>query len=532
MLTKQEQAHLRDGLFRHLDGIVTAPTAWSLVENGAIDYILKKGKIELEEMAAELKANTGYLNVALHVLCSQGWLNQLDPNAATVQYEINDQSAKAFNLFHHYRKSAELLKYGEKFHPRKFEAQPFSVLEEVYADLKELRKAASENSLEFQVMKHIEGIVVGPTAVHLGMSGMFHKYFMEARFKSEEFHEDPKNFGRLLDILTDLGWFNKENETYQFTDKGLFYAKRASAYGVTVSYIPILRRLDDLIFGDANKLRDLKEGQDEQHVDRAMNVWGSGGAHATYFKVVDKVIIDIFNQPLHKQPKGILDMGCGNGAFLIHLFDVIDNQTLRGEHLDEHPLTIVGVDYNKAALRISKANIIQADIWAKVIWGDIGKPELLADDLKNNYGIELSDLLNVRTFLDHNRVWDPPQSSNQQNGTSSGAFAHRGVRISNADVEASLLEHARKWSPHVSKHGLLIIELHTVKPEIAARNIGKTAATAYDATHGYSDQYILEIEQFNRMMEEAGLNSDPNVFRKFPNTDYATVSINLFKGGS
>ena len=65
-----------------------------------------------------------------------------------------------------------------------------------------------------------------------------------------------------------------------------------------------------------------------------MNVWGSGGAHATYFKAVDELIIDIFNQPLEEQPKGILDMGCGNGALLEHLFYTIENRTLRGKYLE------------------------------------------------------------------------------------------------------------------------------------------------------------------------------------------------------
>jgi hypothetical protein len=47
------------------------------------------------------------------------------------------------------------------------------------------------------VLKHIEGILVGPTIVHLGMSGMFHKNFMEAFFRAEEFHKDPESFREL-----------------------------------------------------------------------------------------------------------------------------------------------------------------------------------------------------------------------------------------------------------------------------------------------------------------------------------------------
>ena len=51
-----------------------------------------------------------------------------------------------------------------------------------------------------------------------------------------------------------------------------------------------------------------------------MNVWGSGGAHKLYFKKIDEIIIEIFNYPIEQQPKGIADMGCGDGMFLTHLY--------------------------------------------------------------------------------------------------------------------------------------------------------------------------------------------------------------------
>ena len=174
--------------------------------------------------------------------------------------------------------------------------------------------------------------------------------------------------------------------------------------------------------------------------------------------------------------------------------------------------------------------LIKADIWAKVIWGDIGRPEILASDLKEDYNIELRDLLNVRTFLDHNRIWNAPQNSHELLSTSTGAFVSNGKRLSNNDVEASLLEHLNKWKPYVEKFGLLIIELHTINPKHTALNIGRTPATAYDATHGYSDQYILEVEAFRKMAMQAGLVPDDNHFAKFPDSELATVSINLLKG--
>lgn len=207
-----------------------------------------------------------------------------------------------------------------------------------------------------------------------------------------------------MDFFIHLGWFTQKNGNYQFTITGLFFAKRATAYGVTVSYMPTFSKMDDLLFGNAGILRTVAVGEDEVLVDREMNVWGSGGAHETYFKIIDEIIIELFKLPIEDQPKGILDRGCGNGAFLEHVFNVIERQTVRSKMLDDHPFFLVGADYNQAALKVTRANLIKVDIWTKVIWGDIGRPDLLAEDLKENYGIDLKELLNVRIFLDHNRI--------------------------------------------------------------------------------------------------------------------------------
>ncbi len=534
MLSKEEKSKNREILFRHLDGIVTAPSAYELHESGVLEYLLEKKSVTLEELSKRFNANEGYLNVALHTLCGQGWLDQnIDNSLDSVSFSVNELSGKAFDLFYLYEDVVGLLKFSGNFHKRKFELEPFYKWEKIsvtYRNHYGFTEDQREDTILNQILNHIEGILAGPTIVALGMSGMFHKYFMEASFRAEEFHEDPECFEKLLDFFKDLGWFEKQNHTFRFTEKGLFFAKRASAYGVTVSYIPTLRRLRELIFGDASKLRTIKAGEQEIHVDRAMNVWGSGGAHSAYFRKVDEILVDIFNAPIDDQPKGVLDMGCGNGAFIEHIFDVIERQTLRGRMLEDYPLFLVGADFNKTAINISRQNLIKADIWAKVIWGDIGNPGLLSNTLKEDYNIELSDLLNVRTFLDHNRILEMPEREHDFLSTSKGAFAYKTDRVSNNDVEASLYEHLLRWKPYVQKHGLLLIELHTISTELIKNNLGRTAATAYNATHGYSDQYILELESFNRIAKAAGLIAEDKYASKFPDSELATVSINLYKG--
>ena len=538
MMTRAQKRELRGTLFRHLDGIVTAPTAHALAERGVLEVFLDGRRHTLANLTARFGANEGYLNVALRILASQGWLlHEIDAETDGVTCTVTEAGRIACKHVDLYADVVDFMQFTGGFHPRKFEVEPFQRMEEVYRSY--TRRKEESTALDDarrpvldQIFTHLEGALFGPTIVRLGMSGMFHKYFMEASFRPEEFHEDADSFGRLLAMFTELGWFTERNGTFRFTEKGLFFARRASAYGVTVSYLPTFRCLDDLLFGDPLVLRDGEPGSPERHVDRETNVWGSGGAHAAYFRAIDDVIIEMFNRPVQMQPRGIVDMGCGNGAFLEHLFDVIENRTARGEVLEDHPLFLVGVDFNETALRVTRANLTRADIWAKVIWGDVARPDRLAADLMGDYGIDLKDLLNVRTFLDHNRPWAPPsEGSGHRVSTSTGAFASRGRRLRNGDVEESLKEHLGRWAPYVARFGLLVIELHTLPTDLASANLGRTPVTAYDATHGYSDQYIVETHVFERVAAEAGLLVTEAHSGRFPDSELATVSINLLKGG-
>lgn len=527
-----EKKYLRSSIFRHLDGIVTAPVIAALAKKNVFSYILEKKEFDLSEISNSYSSNEGYMNVALRVLASQNYLNyKVDNLTNSVRISVNEKSEKAFSYDKIYLDLAEFLSDSELIGSREISDELCRNWIQLFEKYKEfLFNEAEDDSLEFQLKKHIEGVLIGPIIVKLGMSGMFHKYFMEASFSAGEFHKNPECFEMILGYLAELGWFTTRNSNFQFTETGLFFARRATAYGVTVSYLPMFAKLDSLLFGKPNQIREVEIGEDEIHVDREMNVWGSGGAHSTYFKVLDEFIIDIFNRPIHEQPKGILDMGCGNGALLQHIYEVIERQTLRGKLLEEYPLFLVGADFNQAALKVTRANLIKNNIWAKVIWGDIGNPQKLAEDLKCDYNIELGDLLNIRTFLDHNRIWEDVKYINPERiSTSTGAFSFRGKRLSNLEVEENLLLHLKKWTPYVEKFGLLLIELHTLAPEITSRNLGNTAATAYDATHGFSDQYIVEIEVFHKICKEAGLQPDDSLFRKFPDSELATVSINLLK---
>src|SRR5690606_13785823 len=89
--------------------------------------------------------------------------------------------------------------------------------------------------------------------------------------------------------------------------------------------------------------------------------------------------------------------------------------------------------------------------------------------------------------------------------------------------------HLNLWLPYIKKNGLLVIELHTLNPELTSQHLGETASTAYDATHGFSDQYIVEEDVIHKICNEVVLTLDKDLFKKYPDSDLATVSINLLK---
>jgi hypothetical protein len=433
MLSKSSQRELRGRIFRHLDGISVASTASALHKRGVTDYLLQKVKVNLSELSEKFDANAGYMNVALRSMASQGWLKyKVDNRDGKVIVGLTDLSEYAFSMFSHFDHISRFLKGVEDF--KQIFNKPDRLLDLLFLlddRERDFGLPVSEDELHRgvreQILAHIEGNLAGPLVVKLAMGGMFHKYFMEASFRAEEYHEDHHSFEKILDFFAVLGWFKKRNGTFQFTDEGLFFAKRATAYGVTVSYLPTFRNVEELIFGNSEILVS-QTGESEKHVDREMNVWGSGGAHSAYFKKVDEILIDLFNRPIEEQPKGVLDMGCGNGAFLIHIFDVIEKRTYRGKILDQHPLILVGADYNESALKVTRANLIEADIWAKVVWGDIGRPDLLAKSLTEDYGVDMGELLNVRTFW-ITTGYGKSRNRNQIESAAPPVLLHSGTKI-------------------------------------------------------------------------------------------------------
>ena len=76
---------------------------------------------------------------------------------------------------------------------------------------------------------------------------------------------------------------------------------------------------------------------------------------------------------------------------------------------------------------------------------------------------------------------------------------------------------------------MILLELHTIDPKFTKENQKLTPVIAYDTTHGYSDQYLVEHNIFKACLDQAGLNIDTNHQYLFPNKENPTISINYIK---
>ena len=94
--------------------------------------------------------------------------------------------------------------------------------------------------------------------------------------------------------------------------------------GVILSYKPMFLDISKLFYGNPKEVFKYDEDGHELHVDRLLNVIGSGFFHGKFFSKALGFIKDMFdNADFHNQPSYIADMGCGDGTFLKTVFEFI-----------------------------------------------------------------------------------------------------------------------------------------------------------------------------------------------------------------
>ncbi|NEO80922.1 MAG: SDR family NAD(P)-dependent oxidoreductase [Moorea sp. SIO4G3] len=295
----------------------------------------------------------------------------------------------------------------------------------------------------------------------------------------------------------------------------------------------MLLQISDVLFRDCQTVF-CRDGQgSESHIDRKLNVMSSGFQHQKFFADVDELILTIFNQlPYTEQPNYVVDMGCGDGTLLKRVYQVISTKSARGKVLDKYPVQMIGVDYNEASLQESALTL--AGIPNLLMKGDIGNPQKMISDLRTQGIDDPEKILHIRSFLDHDRPFIPPQ--NLEAAKRRSQLCYQGVYVDSDGglipaqiMVQSLVEHLERWSSVVTKHGMMILEVHCLEPEVVNRFLDSSNSLHFDALQAFSSQYLMEADVFLSCAAEVGLFPRWEFSKRYPqNFPFSRITLNCF----
>ena len=509
-------------MFVHQDGVILCPTLCALDDLGVLEPSLDRDR-SLAELFPDVDA-TGfaYLRVGLRCLASQGWLEAaptLDPETTVIRWTDAGRAVAS-----HRDRYLAAGRFLTGFAGKDADAwsRPWDGSQvEAFLDLVDLacdRWRVDENlpaRLRSLITTHLDAAVLVPAMLQLLGAGLVAE-------DGPRLPDGPAGRG-LERLLSAVGWLETDGT---WTIAGREGSALAVHFGMAASYLPLLARLPDLYRGQA--VVSSAGGAREWHVNRELNVTASAAAHTRYFADADRIFLELFNrEPIESQPRFVADMGCGDGSWLVHLHGLIAEHTRRGKRSRVDPVLMVGIDYSPAALERARSVVDAADVPALLVHGDISDPDSVASALAK-HGLNMEDGLHIRAFIDHDRSYVGEDPGIPVRGWSSGAYVDpRGQPLGPADVERDLVAHLKRWTPHVRKHGMVVLEAHCIDPRIVRKHVGATHSVAFDAYHGYSHQYPIDHSAFVQCCRLAGLRPATDSERRYPATrPFVAVSLN------
>ena len=134
-MNHEEKKALRGILFRHLDGIAIAPTVSALHKGGICSYLLQNPHVNFQKLSSKFETNAGYLNVALRLLASQGWLQRkILKDGEDIDLNLTDKGKSALKMSHHYDIFCHYIPTLIKFDQHLFDSE-VEAKEEEFTDL-------------------------------------------------------------------------------------------------------------------------------------------------------------------------------------------------------------------------------------------------------------------------------------------------------------------------------------------------------------------------------------------------------------
>ncbi len=436
--------------FTWANGVVLIPTLIELVVSGAFAQADGGREVAVLDFARQHlddpEPNLGLIWGALNLLALQGWVH-LRGSDRDARYSLTSIGAWVVRyvqshapLFERLAKAVCFLQHLHALcHRRRVDAAAlaeYGQLVDLSASGWQMAAGAGRDALRAhaQLIEAMDGLLVGPTWIALDMPlfepegnrittrapSVFARFDEENGWPEAGTPDlDPAFLAPAWRLLHRLGQVEKvQAGQIRLSAWGSIIRPIAAPYAaLPASYLRTYERLRDLLCGDPDPL-----GIDrDTHIDRVMNVYGSSGAGSgpAAREITDKIIRRLFDDPdLDRQPAGLADMGCGDGSALAKLANYVVSHTLRGRHLDSHPLLVVGADYNESARARARENLTALDqvagVQVRVLHADIGDPATYDQTMRES-GLRvrdgagktrpagLRDFLHTFMFLVHNR---------------------------------------------------------------------------------------------------------------------------------
>ena len=182
-MNRKEKQISRGVLFRHLDGIAIGSTVATLYESKICEYMLNKPHFTFIEISNKFLSNDGYLNVSLRLLASQAWLDRkIIKDGEEIEFTLTTKGKNLLKMAHHYVPFVQyiptLIKIDQFLFSTEIQTKN-NDFAKLITNLEHL-KSNYDNSTkqEWELIKHLEGLLVGPIIVALGMSDVLSKFLI------------------------------------------------------------------------------------------------------------------------------------------------------------------------------------------------------------------------------------------------------------------------------------------------------------------------------------------------------------------
>ncbi len=467
-------------VFKHFNGVTVGAVAQGLLDAGVLGRLAKSriDRVNLDDFVQEHDLIPGYTRLALDALAAEGLCKIDNGTPRSFTFGLTEKGQIWLAYRNAYREYGCLLNSVD-----------FKKSVEKYERFSSGSMPPGSDEISDMVRAHLRAPAISSAMWQIAENGW------------NDFSNKQQNFGGLKLMATEA-WVEFDHKVWLVTEAGQMALSLAQHYAYPICYFRLLRQIPALIMG---------RQADKPTVDRALDVEFSG-------KVFDGPCRDLFfkqllpifdNTDISKQPGVIVDTGCGDGTVLVESYNAIRNQTYRGQCIADHPLLMVGVEYEKIARNAAVKTLKAAGIPHLIISGDIAKPDIIHKVLKE-YDIDQGDILHISKSVIHDRTFIQPdyeKAALAMEYPLPGTYhvTATGQNISADIVFANLVAFFQSWGQWISHHGMIAIESHCWPSELCQSAEGYYPMTLMKATHGFSGQYLVSAEFYRKAAIAAGL---------------------------